>query len=34
MSIATEHAGYIDTDEFAYTIYDGIPMEIVVSVDD
>lgn len=34
MSIATEYAGYIDTDEFAYTIYDGIPMEIVVSVDD
>lgn len=34
MSISTEYVGYIDTDEFAYTIYDGIPMEVVVSIDD
>ena len=34
MSISAEYAGYVDTDEFAYTIYDGIPMEVVISVDD
>ena len=34
MSISAEYAGYIDTDEFAYTIYDGIPMEVVISIDD